>query len=91
MDKLIVKKGLLVLMTLSFSVMLNWCDGVIFVLEQFEGVFADEKVEEVIPPLPDPGPEPELADNVDLEGLTAAEYIVQMIDEMIAVASIQEV
>ena len=91
MDKLIVKKGLLVLMTLSFSVILNWCDGVIYVLEQFEGVFADEKVEEVIPPVPDPGPEPGLVDNVDLEGLMEAEYIVQMIDEMIAVAFIQEV
>ena len=91
MDKLIVKKGLLVLLTLSFSVMLNWCDGVIHVLEQFEGVFADDPLEEVIPPLPDPGPEPELADNVDLEDLTEAEYIVQMIDEMIAAEFIQQV
>lgn len=91
MDKLIVKKSLLMLMTLSFSVMLNWCDGVIYVLEQFEGVFADDPVEEVIPPLPDPGPEPELVDNVDLEGLTEAEYIVQMIDVMIAAEFIQQV
>lgn len=89
MDKLIIKKGLLVLTTLSFSVMLNWCEGVIYVLEQFEGEFADEKVEEVIPPIPDSGPEPELADNVDLEGLTEAEYIIQVIDEMIAAELIQ--
>lgn len=88
-----MKKGLLVLMTLSFSVMLNWCDGVINVLEHFEGVFADDPVEEVIPPLPlpDPGPEPELTDNVDLEGLTEAEYVIQMIDEMIEAAFIQQV
>lgn len=48
MDKRIVKKGLLALMTLSFSEMLNWCDGVINVSEQFEGVLADDPVEEVI-------------------------------------------
>ena len=91
MDKLSIKKSLLVLMTVSFSVMLHWCDGVINVLEQFEGVFAEDLVEEVIPPLPDPRPEPKLADNVDLEGLMEVEYIIQVIDEMIEAAFIQQV
>lgn len=83
MDKLFVKKGLFVVLTLSFSIMLNACDVVIDIMGHFEGIFAEEEVEEVIEPLPAPGPEPELADNVDLQGLTEAEFIVQMNKDLI--------
>lgn len=83
MDKLFIKKGFLLILTLSFSVMLNWCDVVIDIMGHFEGIFAEDEVEEVIEPLPDPRPEPVLEDNVDLQGLTEAEFIVQMMDEMI--------
>lgn len=91
MNKLFIKKGLLLLMTLSFSLMLNWCDVVLDILDNFQGIFAEDEIEEVIEPLPDPGPEPELADNVDLQGVTEAEFIVRMVDEMIAADVIQVV
>ena len=78
-------------MTLSFSLLLNWCDLVLDRLDNNQGIFAEDEVDEVIEPLPNPGPEPELADTVDLQGLTKAEFIVRMVDEMIAADVIQVV
>lgn len=91
MDKLWIKKSLLMFVVLSFSVMLNWCDMVIDVLDNYLGIFAENEVDEVIDPLLDSGPEPELVDNVDLDGLTETEFIVKMIDDLIAADAIQVV